>query len=87
MRFFERKKTKHKNRKINLEFMCVLSDRSIHKKVSLFFAVWPQTCDKREKMFVEKTVHQHKTVPFIENACVFSVSRTKFSSSFVFGEI
>ena len=40
--------------------MCVLSDESMYKKVICFWAVSPQTCDKREKMFVEKNVHKQK---------------------------
>jgi hypothetical protein len=42
------------NSKVQWEFMRFLSDRTIHKKVSCFWAVWPQTCDKSEKMFVDK---------------------------------
>ena len=66
--------------------MCVLSDDSMYKKVSLFGAVSPQTCDKSEKMFVAEQVHQKQTVKLIENSCVFSVSRKHFSNSIILAE-
>ena len=67
--------------------MCFLSDESMYKKVMLFlrrFAAdvwqkWKDVC--REKKFTQK-----QTVTFIDNACVFSVSRKNKSNSIILDE-
>ena len=65
--------------------MCFFSDRTIHKKVICVWAVWPQTCDKSEKMFVEtKKFTKKQTVNLLDIPCVVSVS--KKSNSIILGE-